>query len=775
MVFQNYGTFSMALIAASIGFTTDALAQDNVPQGEVKEDEGLGDIIVTARRREESIQTVPVAVSVMGGRQLERISPANLTDLTGMVPNMQIANVGTGPGVASIFIRGLGYREAEKTQTPAVGVIIDGLFIGTNTGQLLDGFDIENVEVNRGPQSLFYGKNTTGGTINVRRQRPTGELDFKAELSYGNYNLVEGKTVVNLPSLLDGRLALKFGGTYRERDGYAHNLYTGKSEGDETTKAFNAMAKFEFSDTISALAVFDFIDYSGHATPLQLGNAATATAFGFPFPFTSAGYQEVFTDLLSNQSLEIYRGSVELSAKTDIGDLTSITGLWIQHDYALQDFDSSCATDLQNLGCNFPANPLFANPGNLTGQLNTSRDSNYDQFTQEIRLVSDLTSKLVLTTGAFFEANRISLFQGTNFQSLQTAKQNTLSFSGFAALELRVTDRLSVSGGARYLYENKDYASRIDFAPPGVRGATALASLVPPVFTDKKFTRVLKDIAVNFRATDDLSFYAKRAEGYRSGGFSIRGTLSERVPTEPNYTGPGGDDFLTFEPETVVSYEVGVKAAALDNRLRMSVALFSANLTNQQADTPVLTPNLIVNTNTYINNFQKTRYNGAEFEINIIPVTGLTLGGTFSYIDANLRQALVDARRLPVGPGSTPGTAAMGLIDLSGTPLRSVPKESFSVNAAYNTDLAFGGNLDINASWRWQAKSVIDYVGTFADIQPAYGVLKAGIKYTNGHYYVRFDADNILKAKYRDWSLAPVFFTSFGQPRVVRGTIGVKF
>ena len=137
MVFRNYGAFSMSLIAASTGFATEALAQNNVPQGEVKGDEGLGDIIVTARRRAESIQTVPVAVSVMGEKQLERISPVNLTDLTGMVPNMQIANVGTGPGVASIFIRGLGYREAEKTQTPAVGVIIDGLFIGTNTGQLL--------------------------------------------------------------------------------------------------------------------------------------------------------------------------------------------------------------------------------------------------------------------------------------------------------------------------------------------------------------------------------------------------------------------------------------------------------------------------------------------------------------------------------------------------------------------------------------------------------------------------------------------------------------
>lgn len=780
MIFQNYGTFLMTAIAASTGFATEALAQETVPQdeqGEVKDDEGLGGIVVTARRREESIQAVPVAVSVMGTEQLERISPTNLTDLSGLVPNLQIANVGTGPGVASIFIRGLGYREAEKTQTPAVGVIIDGLFIGTNTGQLLDGFDIENVEVNRGPQSLFFGKNTTGGTINVRRQRPTGELDFKAELSFGNYNLVEGKAVVHLPSMLDGRVALKFGGTYRERDGYAHNLYTGKSEGDESTKAFNAMAKIDFSDTVNALVVFDYIDYSGHATPLQLGNLATSVASGgaLPFPFTTAGYQEVFTDLESNQSLEIYRGSIELSAETDIGDLTSVTGLWIQHDFALQDFDATCATDLQGLGCAFPANPLFVTAGNPTGQLNTIRDSNYDQFTQELRLVTDLTSTLVFTTGAFFEASRISLFQGTNFQSLQTAKQDALSFSGFAALELNVTERLSVSGGARYLYENKDYASRIDFAPPGTRSATALASLVSPVFTSRKFTRVLKDIAANYEATDNVSFYAKRAEGYRSGGFSIRGTLSERVPTEPNFTGPGGPDFLTFEPEIVTSYEVGAKATALDNRVRMSVALFNSELENQQADTPVLTPNLTVNTNTYINNFQKTRYRGAEFEISILPVTGLILGGTISYIDAKINEALVDARRLPVGPNSTPGTLAQGLIDLSGTPLRSVPEVTFSANAGYNTDLAFGGNLDINASYRWQAKSVIDYVGVFPDIQPSYGVLKAGVKYTNGHYYVKFDADNILKAKYRDWSLAPVFFTSFGQPRVVRGTIGVKF
>ncbi|NJN52759.1 MAG: TonB-dependent receptor plug domain-containing protein [Gammaproteobacteria bacterium] len=177
------------------------------------------EIVVTTRRQEESVQDVPVSVTVFGEEQIEQIKPTTLRDFDGLAPNVYIGMNTAGPGASALFIRGVGYADIEKTQSPQVGVIVDGIQMGSSTGQLVDTFDVASIEINRGPQGVLFGKNTIGGNIIVNRTKPEfNEFGIKVSAESGNYSSQTYKARVNLP-IVDDVMALKIGATQRERDG----------------------------------------------------------------------------------------------------------------------------------------------------------------------------------------------------------------------------------------------------------------------------------------------------------------------------------------------------------------------------------------------------------------------------------------------------------------------------------------------------------------------------------------------------------------------------
>ncbi|MEQ8486942.1 MAG: TonB-dependent receptor plug domain-containing protein [Pseudomonadales bacterium] len=192
----------------------------------------IEEVVVTSRRRDESQQDVPLSVTAFGPEQIAQLQPKTLRDFDGLAPNLYIGMNTAGPGASAIFIRGIGYADIEKTQSPQVGVIVDGLQLGSSTGQLVDAFDIESIEVNRGPQGVLFGRNTIGGNIVVNRVRPEFN-DFGVRVSgeAGNYDSLVVKGRVNIP-LVDDTLALKVGAIERERDGFYDNLTLGGSAGD---------------------------------------------------------------------------------------------------------------------------------------------------------------------------------------------------------------------------------------------------------------------------------------------------------------------------------------------------------------------------------------------------------------------------------------------------------------------------------------------------------------------------------------------------------------
>ncbi|NBC22313.1 MAG: TonB-dependent receptor plug domain-containing protein, partial [Gammaproteobacteria bacterium] len=205
----------------------------------------IEEIIVTSQRRAESLQEVPVAVTAFQQEDIERISPRTLRDLDAMAPNVRIGMVTAAPGQGAIFIRGLGYADAENNQPPAVGVIIDGIYQGTNTGQLIDTFDVEQIEINRGPQGVLYGKNTTGGTIVVKRAQPRFNefgIDVAGQLGTEDERIAKAK--VNVP-LVDDMLAMKLGVIHKERDGFFDNVTRGGDAGAQEYDAVTFALKYQ--------------------------------------------------------------------------------------------------------------------------------------------------------------------------------------------------------------------------------------------------------------------------------------------------------------------------------------------------------------------------------------------------------------------------------------------------------------------------------------------------------------------------------------------------
>jgi iron complex outermembrane recepter protein len=248
-------SFKHALIVALgstsfIGLSIPAFAQ------EAAEEADAGDIIVTARRREESLQDTPVAITAINAAMLENKASTNIGDLMGAAPNLLITQQNSGAQAANLSIRGLTYADIEKSQEPTVGVVIDGVFIGTNTGQLLDFFDIEQVEVLRGPQGTLFGRNTIGGVINIQRTRPKEDFAGKFEVSYGKFSSLSTRAVVHVPLIKeeDGQgLYAKAFYFHSDTSGFYRNGVTGKRAGGSNNENFGVSFLAKPSDNFDAL------------------------------------------------------------------------------------------------------------------------------------------------------------------------------------------------------------------------------------------------------------------------------------------------------------------------------------------------------------------------------------------------------------------------------------------------------------------------------------------------------------------------------------------
>lgn len=756
----------------------------------------VGEVIVTARRVAERLQDVPAAITAVGQKQLEVLQPRTLEDLSGFAPNVDIGRTGAGPGTSAIYVRGLGYSDVEKGQNPAVELIIDDVVIGTNFGQLVDPFDVSLVEVDRGPGGIFYGRNSVGGVINIHRTRPTHAWGLNVDVGYGNYNQNVEHLVANAP--VGSTAGLKLGVSHQQRDGFLNNVYTGDTAyGRNELTTGNLQFDWDVTPKFDVLLSVTLAHQNGEGTPVSLGDRLTAkllgpslqaaipglafTAFGSPYiPGVTTALQpfQVANDYPDRNLLTSQIYSLNLGWDSPIGKFGSITAFLKENDDTEQDFDGGCGVSkLGGRPCNVLTNPLLP-------FLHTSRPQKYDQFSEELRFTHQFGDRATLLLGGYYFHDDISAVQLTRTAvpgvpvtaplTNQISGDVTESKSLFGNVIFKVTSRLHVSGGVRYIDENTTFHNAYNLLYiPGVGPAN-----VPLInFTGaKQGSKVLTKFTVDYKITDNNLIYADRSVGFRSGGLSPRATLSEQIMGQSNYDPANPKaNYSTFNPESDTSYEIGSKNTFFHNQVTVNLAGFYNIDTNHQSGQVVVTPGYGPGTNTYIANLPRVIIKGIEGEFTYRPeaIAGLTLNAQGGYQNAKITNGKIPGVEAPVNANATAGAPGT-TYDLTGQTLERVPNYNFSLRADYVHPVG-PGSVDINIGYKWTDRYIFAFLAGFPDYQDAFGLVDASISYSWSHYRLAVTGKNLTNKIYLSNTLPSVFFEGYGDPRTILGELQVKF
>jgi iron complex outermembrane receptor protein len=671
----------------------------------------IEEIVVTSRRREESVQDVPLSVTAFGEEQIERLKPTTMRDFEGLVPNLYMTNSAAGPSVGGIFIRGIGYSGIEKTNSPQVGMIVDGLQMGSSTGALIDAFDMESVEVNRGPQGVLFGKNTLGGNIVVNRVKPQfNELGFKIQSDIGNYDSFGIKGRLNVP-LIDDVLALKIGAVERKRDGFYTNDNLGGSTADIDYSQQTVALRFAPNENIDATLTYDRIRDDSDT------NAQDPRFDG----------DDPFQNLADKQEPTTYDvDQIGLRVDWDLSDqwtLNSITGYHDGHDLVNQDFDAA--------GIDGGASPF--------AQLHTLRDQDYKVFTQELRISGDINDNFSVMGGVYYfdselrfqqNTNNVlqvplpfpcavvgrdnpnpaigdSLCQFPNARSIQIAGEDVKSWAFFGAVTWRPTAELEFTVGARYIDEEKDdFNGYTDFTDGTFDDRTIpnydefnFAGRLPNPGANYEIKDSWDDViltaSANWAFTDNNRVYVNYSEGFRSGGFSIR------------YAAPDPEGAI-YQPEDGWQIEGGLKNDFLDGRLRANLAYFFLERNGEQFSSIItLPPGSIPGTTTIVNNGGTTQISGVEAEVQWLINDEFTLALNGGFIDVENKEFTIACELVD---GCFNGDPAGTLRTEGGDDLAASPDYTVSVILAYDKQIG-PGILSANVGYRYNGEFIITSTG----------------------------------------------------------------
>lgn len=645
-IFMRPAVLAALATTALTGYSIPAFAQTAPEGAATAEVADANEIIVSARRRSETLQETPVAITAINAAMMENKASTNIGDLQGAAPNLLITQQNSGAQAANLSIRGLTYADIEKSQEPTVGVVVDGVFIGTNTGQLLDFFDIEQIEVLRGPQGTLFGRNTIGGVINIQRTRPTMTTGGKFEASYGKFGTWSTRAVANVG---DGEMiGLKGFFFHNESDGFYRSAVTGKRTGGANNDNFGASLLFKPRESdFDALLTLE--KQSQTFDVVNSNIARTGEVFCAFEPAEQCNRNtrgDLYTVFNSPASSKYSAPAATLEMNLDLGavKLTSITGYRKSRETQTQDFDASTA-DLYYV----------------------YRKQHYKQFSQELRAAGKVGSSFDYVVGGYYFSSRYDLTQWTRLFGFNTAIDprvadlnpqtvigHTKSYAAFGDFNWAFADRWRLSFGGRYTHDKKELTN--GFAQTGIVGNGK-----------GSFNKFTPKVGVDFRPNDDVMVYASWSRGYRSGGFSPRAATAVTAGTP-------------YAPETVDSYETGAKLNMLDRKLQFNVAAFVSKYKDLQQNTTI--PGGPTGNQTITSNVGSATIKGIELDVTLRPVEGLRLSGTMGLLDTKFKNFIV-GNIAPVGGAIVP-------FDYSANNPIYSPKFSGSVNAEYTMPTSFG-------------------------------------------------------------------------------------
>ena len=696
-----------------------------------------GEIIVTARRRAEALLDVPIAVTAYSGEQLEREGAIDITDIGDTTPNVTIEVSRGTNSTLTAFIRGIGQQDPVAGFEQGVGLYLDDVYLNRPQAAVLDIYDVERIEVLRGPQGTLYGRNTIGGAIKYVTRRLPNEPAVSLRGTVGTYGQLDAVASASIP-IAD---MFKIGASVARltRDGFGTNFTTGDDNYDKDITAGRVSAEIGHDDSAFLRLSADYTkDRSatrgGHRLLTSLFTAAPVLSN----PFNSRGG-------LIDPTQKVVSKGVAANGQVEVADgltLKSITALRKDTSATPIDFDALPLADVD-----VPA--IYRNK----------------QFSQEVQLEID-RGPLSGIVGAYyldakaettFDVRLFTTFAG--FTAFTNSDVETKTWAIFGDFSYDVSDQFSVSLGGRYT-NDKRHATVLRQSYLG-GGSTEFGGLgLPFGAATSNFEGKRKDTAftprasLSFKPNDDHHFYASYSKGFKGGGFDPRGQSTQAPDSDGDGDRDAADvyEYMAFDPEKVTSYELGWKGSMLDKRVFASVALFNSNYKDMQIPASVGcvirgAPNFCGLTS----NAGKARIRGIEFEGNarVFGNPGgsrLNVGWSLGYLDAKFQEFLTIVAfdritGLPIAP-----------VEIDAAKYRKIqntPKWTASGTLNYSAPLA-GGKLNLNSTLSYRSKSQQFEIRTPLLDQKGFSLLDASAVYElpGGHWTVGLHGKNLANKRY---------------------------
>jgi iron complex outermembrane receptor protein len=743
--------YSPVVLAALIA-TAPAVAQQ------------LEEVVVTAQYREQNIQDVPIAVTAIGAQQIEAAGIFDATTIAMNVPGMAYAEF--SPGQAIISMRGITSVDDGAGLDNSVALFLDGVYIGRQAGIQFDMFDLERIEVLKGPQGTLFGRNAVGGAISVITTRPQNEFGGKAQATVGNEGILryQGLLTGGFTDSLSGKIVVN----HRSHDGFTRNTLLNKDVQDEDYLSFRGQLLWE-TDAMEWLASADVWDDDradmGRA-PIANGNfdyVGTATDLGAGRPGTAASPTDGYTKREgSGLSLQ---GDIEFGG----GALTSITGF------------RSVETDWEMPSVGAPLGGGYDLDNGVFGaDVVDDIDEEIDTFTQEFRWTSSTDGNIDFVTGAYFliedtdreeqfriDTNSVATGQFTVGNEYTRTENETTSYALYGQGNWHINDAWTLTFGGRWTRDERDYtASAVNcaldeaeraaagfpnFAPcEGVGGSLSIIAEVFKVSTSNSWTDFSPMASVQFQPNDNIMYFGTVSTGYKSGGFAgSQGVAS--AATNP------------VNPEDVINYEAGFKGDFLNDTLRLNASIFFMDYTDLQVVRFGPVPGSAFGT-FQTTNIGSADISGLEVDYTWAATENFSLSGYYAYLDTEIS-------------GLTLNTAT-GPQDFSGLPLRQSPEHSYSIIGNYAMDTSYGA-WNLRASYNYIDDQFNDYPTLDETVIEAAKLLDASVSWTSpeGMYTVLLWGKNLTDERYvtHSYRIGPGSIGVWADPLTVGVTGTVNF
>lgn len=719
---HNYRTLLLRSVALSVVLSTAggtvALAQASGPSAQDQEETQasvIDEVVVTAQRRSESAQKTPLAIDVISSQAVSNANVTGLTGLSRLVPAVQI--VQAGGATPLYFMRGVGSLAGTSLNDPAVSISYDGVALARQyqgNGQF---YDLQRVEVLRGPQGTLYGRNATGGVINLLPATPRlGETGGDFSISTGNYSELNAQASLNLA--VGERAALRAAFSSTSHDGYLND-----GQQDDKTRSARLQFYYEPSDDLNVRLLADYTRQNNMGGGYALVDQSNFTGYGAgtaligaedrvgilsargQLYYSARGRGRPSVPIDPHMNNDFYGVHAVLEARTPLGTLTVIPAF-------------------RGASVEYYAANSFA----------IIVDEKDKQYSLEARLASDGDGPFSWIVGGFLLKDDVesqSIFDNLNLSgSRPQFDQVSKSAAVFADATYRLTDRFRVLGGVRYTSDNKTASG----AQPNIVGASPI-----PLNADKTWESVNYRAGFQYDLAPQVMAYGTVATGFHAGGFYFSNVV---LPTDSN----------SVEPEKITALTLGVKSRLLDNRLLLNVEAFDWDLKGQQISLFTVDSQGATIFATYNAGASTNRGVQIEAQYQVAPST--RIGAQVEYLDASF-DSLTYTQSIPVQPNflcRTTGAAPTLTVDCSGLRPPQAPEWSINLSADHAVDLSNGASIDLGWRTHYQSETIVGFNYLIDDVQKAVWTHDATVTFTPAEggwslgAYVNNISDEVIKS-----------------------------